>query len=563
MRDIVWRNRVRLAIGWLLLSLHQACEAAVPIAIGVTIDVAVDTGDPIALAWCVGGIVALFTVLALAWRFGSRFGVTAMQNEIHRVRMLVASRALDPRGITSGNNTGETLSLATSDAEKTALIVRAVSMGIAATVALVVSATALLRINLTLGLSVLIGVPLLLGALQALAPWLSRRSADAQEATASATGVATDLVTGLRTLRGIGATDNGAVRYRTASRAALNRSLSAANSAGVFQGVTTALSGLFLAGIASFAGWFALTDRISVGELVTIVGLAQFIAEPMQTLGYCGQIAAIARGSARRVVEMLNTAPLVEDHGTAAPSPDAPTVIELEEVSYRGLSKLNLSVGRDEVLGIVCHDPGDADALLALLGRRAAPNDHTGEIRVGGVPIADIDLATLREFVHLEPHQADLFEGTLADNLAARLPADAPVDAIDRAVSAAAATDVVAAHPDGLERRLTDRGASLSGGQRQRIGVARALVAAPRVLVLHDATTAIDAATEERLAEGLIAMRGLDDDAGLATVAITSSPALLGKAHRVVVIDGGRIVADGVHSDLIDRVESYRTAVLR
>jgi putative ABC transport system ATP-binding protein len=150
----------------------------------------------------------------------------------------------------------------------------------------------------------------------------------------------------------------------------------------------------------------------------------------------------------------------------------------------------------------------------------------------------------------VEHHDVALFEGTLRSNLMADDPA--------AALRAAAAEDIVDAHPDGLDHPVADRGITLSGGQRQRIGLARALAAAPPVLVLRDPTTAVDAMTEERIARGLAELRG-----GAATVLITSSPALLAIADRVVVLDGGTVVAAGTHAELSDVDARYQEAVLR
>ncbi|MET0426512.1 MAG: ABC transporter ATP-binding protein, partial [Actinoplanes sp.] len=160
--------------------------------------------------------------------------------------------------------------------------------------------------------------------------------------------------------------------------------------------------------------------------------------------------------------------------------------------------------------------------------------------------------------VLVEQHDVALFEGTLRANVAGRAEPDS--ERLSAAVRAAAADDVVDAHPDGLDRELIERGANLSGGQRQRIGLARAIAADPPVLVLHDPTTSIDAVTEALVADGLAAARR---SAARGTLLVTSSPALLRAADRVAVLDGGRIVAEGVHDDLVDADERYRAAVLR
>jgi len=540
------RHRGRLTASTLLLSGHQAAEALVPVMIGVIIDQAVGTGDVGRLLLWIALLGALFVALTICWRFGARLSIIADQRENHQLRVEVVERVLDPRGQRTGLRAGEIMQIATSDAERAMNAMHAVAFAVAACTALAVSAVSLLTINLPLGLVVLIGVPVLVAGLQVLSPLLTRRATAAQEAAGSTTALATDLVRGVRALRGIGAMDAAAATYRTASTTALRASLRAATTNGVYQGITVAASGLFLAAVAGFAGWLALDGTISIGELITVVGLAQFVAEPVRLLAVAGQMIAGARASAGRLATVLS-APLVLTPGTRAG--DLPARgIDLTGVGYRTLSGLTLNVGPTETVGVVGYEQRDCDALVELLSCAVPADEYEGRIAVGGVPAEELDLATSRREVLVEHHDVALFEGTLRTNLRAPDPA--------AAVQAAAADDIVDAH--GLDHPVADRGTTLSGGQRQRIGLARALAADPPVLVLRDPTTAVDAVTEERIAHGLAELRG-----GTSTVLITSSPALLAIADRVVVIDAGHVVATGTHAELSGTDSRYRETVLR
>lgn len=233
MRRAIRRHRGRMIAGVLVLSLHQATEAAVPVAIGIFVDRAVASGDVQPLLWCVLMMIVLFAVLSHAWKTGARQVVRAIEYETHLLRLEIAQRVLDPRGQRTGLRSGELLSIATSDAEKAALIMRGVSIACAACTALIVSSVSLLLIDVPLGLGVLIGVPLLVLGIQALSPLLTRRTSSQQEAVAETTALATDLVGGLRTLRGIGAQHNAAARYRQSSQTTLRATLRAASTAGL------------------------------------------------------------------------------------------------------------------------------------------------------------------------------------------------------------------------------------------------------------------------------------------------------------------------------------------
>jgi putative ABC transport system ATP-binding protein len=199
---------------------------------------------------------------------------------------------------------------------------------------------------------------------------------------------------------------------------------------------------------------------------------------------------------------------------------------------------------------VVALRPADAEELMDLIGGRRLPD--RGEITIAGAAPHEA-----REVLLVEPHHTELFTGTIRTNIH---PAGS--DELEEALRASAADDVVALHPAGLDHPVAERGASLSGGQRQRLALARALIAAPPLLVLHDPTTAVDAVTEHAIAQGIRSLRHPPgSDRG--TLVVTSSPALLAQTDRVVVIDEGRVTAEGTHAMLAADDPAYRTAVLR
>ncbi len=543
-RRTVHRQRRRLAGAIALITLWQVCEAAVPILIGVVIDRAVATGDvERLLLW---GVVLCvhFTVLSLAYRFGSRIGFRAYQEEGHLLRSEVSAHVLSPRGARLDRSAGDVLAVATGDAELLAEVVRQVTFTVAGIAGLLVSAVVLATIDPLVAAVVLVGVPVVLVCTQVLAPRLAHRAHERQEAIGRTTGFATDLVRGLRPLKGIGAERTAHERYRRQSRQAMGASIAAARWEGLLYGLTQMLSVGFLAVVALVAGQRALDGEMTIGALVAVVGLAQFVAEPMGMIAYLVAQLARSRASARRVVRVLAAPPLVVVGACTATGPPG---LCLRSVSTGPLHAVDLEVGPGETVALVAEDPGDAGALLHLLRGEGTPT--TGEVLVGDVPLTDLTIAESRRLLIVAEHHTDLFEGTLSSNIDPHARLDPAC--FDAVLAASAAGDL----PDD---QVPVNGATLSGGQRQRVGLARALAADPPVLVLHDPTTAVDAVTEQRIAEGIADVRRPDG----ATLVLTTSPALLARADRVVHLVGGSVVAVGTHAALAAS-EGYRAAVLR
>ncbi|MFD7219493.1 ABC transporter ATP-binding protein [Streptomyces sp. NPDC059892] len=532
---------------------HQACEALVPVVIGLVIDEAVATGSSGALLRWLLVLAGLFLVLSTCYRNSARLTEGAGEGAAHRIRQDLAARVLDPRGgADSGRLPGALTAVATGDARRVGSVASALPYALSALAGLAISAVALLRISVPLGLLVLLGVPPLLWIGHLISRPLERRSEAEQEHAAHASGVAADLVSGLRVLKGIGAESAAVDRYRKTSRDSLSAALRAAGSRAWHDGAILALTGIFIAVIGLVGAHLAMRGTISVGDLVAAVGLAQYLLGPFQLLTFVNGEFAQGRASADRIAEILASPPAVVAGKSALPEPVAGR-LRLRGVTQGALRGVDLDIAPGSLVGVVTRDPAAANDLLLCLGRELDPDE--GTVELDGVPLTDLDPDDVRRAILVAHHDADLFEDSLLANV--RAGSDTEGADMSAALAASAADDVAQALPEGVDTVLTERGRSLSGGQRQRVALARALAAGPPVLVVHDPTTAVDTVTEARIAARLRDLRG-----GRTTVLVTTSPALLAGTDVVFMLDEGRVAARGSHPELAGAHETYRSAVL-
>ncbi|NEC85985.1 ABC transporter ATP-binding protein [Streptomyces sp. SID12501] len=552
LRQAVRGQRRDVALGAILGSGHQLGEVMVPVVIGLVIDRAVAGSDTGALLSWLAALAVVYVGLALSWRFGAWSADRAAAQAEHTLRITLVRRVLAPGGgAEEGRLPGALANIATEDAKRVGAVSTAAMGGISSLAGILVGAVVLLRMSVTLGLVVLLGTPVLLWLGHLLSKPLESRSEAEQEQAAHASAVAADLVAGLRVLKGIGGESTALARYRTTSRDSLQATLKAARAQAFQSGMVLALTGCLIAAVALVGGRLAAQGDISLGQLVSAVGLAVFFVGPLETLAWVNAELAQGRASAKRIAEVL-AAPHNVTPGTANLARPVRGAVRLTGVSLGGLKGLDLDIAPGELLGVVATDPAHATDLLRCLARQCDPD--AGTVELDGVPLRDLDPAELRTALLVAEHDADLFEGTVRGNVTAAAP-----EHIDpgQAMTAAGVAQVAQTLPDGEETAVSERGRSLSGGQRQRVALARALAAERPVLVVHDPTTAVDTVTEAGIAGGVREIRK-----GRTTVLVTTSPALLSVTDRVVLLEDGRVTDTASHADLIDRHETYRAAVL-
>ncbi|WP_392755283.1 ABC transporter transmembrane domain-containing protein [Streptomyces sp. LN590] len=568
-RFLLWlgRNQIRgqlKSMSWGLL--HQCSIAGLPLAVGFAVQAVVDrSGGRLALA---GGLIAVLGVLiAVGDTMLHRTAVTNWITAAARVQQLLARKTAElGAALTRRVAAGEVVAVSTGDVEKIGWFVEALSRFAAAAAALVLICVGLVLYLPSLGVLVVLAMPLLALAVLPLLPRATRRADLQREKAGKATELASDTVAGLRVLRGIGGEELFLGRYRRASQEVRKAAVRSAQMWSLISAIQVLLPGVLLISLVVYGATLAHDGRIEVGQLVTVYSAATLMLFPLRHFEEIAMAYSFSRPSAQRAVRVLSL------HRTAEPSTvDAVPAGDL----YDPVTGLMAPSGL--FTAVVCGDPDEAGRLAERLGGHAqvgaepdtadeAPEeapDKTPSVLLGGVPLDELPLAAARTAVLVQDKDPVLLSGTLRELL--DVPSSGLVTAED-ALSAAQCGDVldalaqasVATDGDPMTTRITERGRSLSGGQRQRLALARSLVTDPEALVLDEPTSAVDSHTEARVAAGIKALR-----AGRTTVAFASSPLLLDLADRVVLVHDGTIVAVGAHRELLHTEPRYRAVVTR
>jgi putative ABC transport system ATP-binding protein len=582
MRSIV-RNH-RRSIPWImaLSFVVEGVDMLVPVLMGLIIDAGIVQGSLLITVAGAAGIFALRLLSTWAWTVMFAASQRARMFERHRLRVAVTSAVLDPRSRPIERPAGEVLSIATSDADKASDVMDMLPWAFPAATVVLAAGVWLAILDLWLGLATLIGIVVMIIVVRVISPILSARYDAQQSKAADAAATATDLVHGLRVLQGLGVQSRARAQYRRRSRIALDAALVNARFSGVSSGLTTLVTAAMMAAVVIIAAQRTVAGDMTIGTLIAVVGVARSNMGMLQGLSGLPVWWASMSTSARRVRDLLadlgreiddpelavgRLAHARDERGETRAGERRPGAggLHLSGVSTGTLHDLELEVPDGRVVALACADVRDADSVIAAVAGRT---EHTG-VLLGTEEVTAANRFATRADLLVEPHVVDLFDGTLREQLATRAPqsvisgrtADGGTDDAwaDAALHAAGADDLLRILPEGYETRILDRGANLSGGQRQRIALARAVAADAPVLVLHDPTTAVDAVTEQRIAEALIAARKHEDRA---TLLVTRSPALLKVAEEVVYLRDGRLTARGAHEDLMDR-DDYRKMVQR
>ncbi|MFE5767211.1 ABC transporter ATP-binding protein [Streptomyces sp. NPDC056485] len=565
-RFLVWLGRGQLggqakSLCWGLV--HFGGVAGLPYAVGLGVEAVVQRDGTRLLL--VGALLALIGVaISVGDAMLHRTAVTNWITAAARVQQLLARKTAElGSALTRRVAAGEVVAVSTGDVEKIGWFVEAVSRFLAAAFSVVAICVGLLFFAPSIGVVVAIGVPVLALSVLPLLPRATRRADVQREKAGKATELASDTVAGLRVLRGIGGEELFLGRYREASQEVRKAAVRSARMWALISAIQVLLPGALLITVVWYGSVLVLDGRLEVGELVAAFSAVATMLYPLRHFEEIAMAYSFSRPSAARAARVLSLT------RTDAPEPKVPQA-RIPAAPAPGGDLYDPATGLLAPAGrftaVVCGDPDLAGRLAERLGGHPADDGPAADrvsVLLGGVALDELALDTARTLVLVQDKDPVLLSGTLRELFA--VPASGAVEP-GAALTAAQCRDVLDAllqsAPDGVEdpmdARITERGRSLSGGQRQRLALARSLATDPEVLVLDEPTSAVDSHTEARIADGISALR-----AGRTTVVLASSPLLLDRADRVVLIHEGQVAATGTHRELLHGEPLYRAVVTR
>lgn len=536
-----WRT---LAMGMLFGILWMSCQAVLPAVLGRAIDQGVAAKDTSRLVLWTSVMLVIGLVQAGSGIMRHRFAVTNWLTSAYRTVQLVGRHTVHLGGTLPRKvSTGEVVAIGTSDLSHIGQVMDVSARFAGAVVSFLLVSVILLTTSLTLGLVVLVGVPLLMLAIGPLLSPLQRRSAHQRSLMGHLSNTASDIVGGLRVLRGIGGEQVFLDRYRRESQTTRRAGVEVARLQSVLEALQVLLPGIFVVAVVWLGARSAVRGEITAGELVAFYGYSAFLMIPLRTATEYANKVIRGLVSARRVCHVLALTPDVEDPPQVAPSPPEGAVLSDARSGLRV---------RPGTLTAIVSDRPDESALLAdRLGMAAAEPDE--DVTLGGVPLTRLRRAEVRRRIVVSDTAATLFSGRLRDRLDV-----GGRGGVAQALATASGEDILDALPEGLDTEVAERGRTFSGGQRQRLVLARALTSDPEILVLVEPTSAVDAHTEARIASRLHEHR-----AGRTTVVVTSSPLMLDRVDEVAFLTDGVVTATGTHVDLLGSNPVYRAVVIR
>ena len=540
-----------------LAGLAMAMTVAIPWLTGQGVDAVArhDRGDVRLFAGAVVIAALGRVVLSVARRLVA--GRVSLGVEVDLRNLLYRHLQALELGFFARQQTGQLMSRATVDLQSVRFFLGYGLVFIAQS-ALTIMLAAVAMLLLQPGLAVLALAPVPFVVL--VAARYGRRSRPAlqevQQRIAELTADVEENVSGVRVVKAFAAEERQLARFGTSVARVFDQSMFATRLRAFYNPFIGFLPNLGLAVILLFGGREVVRGSLSLGDFTAFYAYLLMLINPMRQLGIALGLAQRATASGARVFELLDRAPRIVTPAGAPPLPPGRGTVELRGVrfAYEGartpaLRDIDLVVQAGTTVALVGATGSGKTTLVQLLGRLYDVSE--GAVLIDGADVREVDLTSLRRAIAVVDDDPFLFSASVAENIAYARP-EATRGEIEQAAERAQAAGFIAELPEGYDTRVGERGLTLSGGQRQRIAIARALLADPRILILDDATSSVDASTEQAIKAALREVM-----AGRTTFVIAHRLSTIALADDIVVLEGGTIVARGAHGELLERSELY------
>jgi ABC-type multidrug transport system fused ATPase/permease subunit len=383
---------------------------------------------------------------------------------------------------------------------------------------------------------------------------------EVQQRIAELTADAEEGISGIRVVKAFAQEDTQLARFGESIARVFSQSIYAIRIQARYTPLISFLPNLGLALVLLVGGRDVINGTITLGQFTAFYAYLLMLISPMRTLGYMLSAAQRATASGARIFQILDRAPAMVDAPGAPPLPAGSGEVAFRgagltfESGYRpALSDVNLDVRAGQTVALVGAMGSGKTALASLIPRLY--DVSTGSVSIDGADVRSVTLGSLRRAIAIVNDDPFLFSATVHENIAYARP-EATREEVQLAARAAQADEFIRELPKGYDTLVGERGLTLSGGQRQRISIARAVLADPRVLILDDATSSVDASTEQSIK---LALREVMQ--GRTTFVIAHRLSTIALADEIVVLEGGRIVARGSHDELLDQSDLYREIV--
>ncbi len=548
-----YRRNVVLALGSSLAGM--AVMALVPLITKVIIDDVVTDRTRSLLLWTgllVGTAVLVYIATYIRRYYGGRLALD-VQHDL-RTDMYATITRLDGRR-QDELSTGQVVGRATSDLQLIQGLLFMLPMTIGNVLLFLISLVIMAWLSLPLTLVALAVAPALWFIARRSKARLFPATWYAQGQAAAVAGVVDGAVSGVRVVKGFGQEDQETGKLREVSRRLFAGRLRTIRLNARYTPALQAVPALGQVAMLAVGGWLATRGEITLGTFVAFSTYLAQLVGPVRMLAMVLTVGQQARAGVERVLELIDTEPSMQD-GTKELPADAPAGIEFDDVRFGYdddrpvLDGFSLTVEPGETVAVVGAS-GSGKSTVSLLLPRFYDVSH-GAVLIGGHDVRELTQASLRAAIGLVPEDSFLFSDTVRANIAYGLPG-ATQEQIEQAARAAQAHGFITELPDGYDTTVGEHGLTLSGGQRQRVALARAILTDPLLLLLDDATSAVDARVEHEIHEALKQVME-----GRTTLLIAHRRSTLQLADRIAVLDGGKLAALGTHEELERTSALYR-----